>query len=148
MKDLAIGNRGVAVLLEVSIERCDPRGILLGPGQMVDKPRWMRPNARHERGSRRTTSGDHAIGSFKDGAFRRQPIDIGGMNMRHAVAANFRAKIIYGNEQHIWPLGCLCYGACGSKTNQDNKGETHEVIPIKWAGSVGEGRFPNILVLA
>ena len=45
MKHFAIGDGVVPVLLEVRVERCDARGVLLRPGQLVDESIAGRTNA-------------------------------------------------------------------------------------------------------
>ena len=61
----------------------------------------IRPQSCHQAGPRRIANGRLAVGIVENDTHPGEPVDIWTNHMRGAIAAEFRSKVIDGDEQNI-----------------------------------------------
>jgi hypothetical protein len=111
--------RGVPIILEKLGERDDVRNAIAMMSVEIDDSNVVRSETRQERRAGGSANGKSTVGPLEEHASLGQAVKVRRDDVLGTIAAQFRAKVIDGDEEDIWASrGCfwldsLCQGGGG-----------------------------------
>lgn len=102
MEDLSVGVALIAMIAEVAGKSEEFRVEVAERDEVVRDAIAVGSSAGEQRSSRRMADRLLAIGSFEEAAARGQLIDVRGDGILRAIATEFRAQVVDGDEKDVW----------------------------------------------